>query len=198
MIILFTMSTFYKILGKTVILVGLLFGVVLLSGLTFDNAFAAIDMFLKIDGIEGESTDEAHRGEIDVLQWSWGLSQSSPSHGGGQGSSKVNIQEMSITKSTDTTTSDLMQSCCTGNSIGDVTLEICSSVGAKICYFKMEMESVLISSMSIGGNHEEEVLSETITLNFDKVEFTYIPHDLDTGMQTGEELKWNIEEGKKA
>jgi len=187
-------------LGNTVILVGLLVGAVILSGLTFDNAFAAIDMFLKIDGIDGESTDAGHPDEIDVLKWSWGMSQSGPISGGG-GSGKVNIQDMSITKSTDSTTSDLMQSCCTGNNIGKVTLQMCTTISVggapPLCYFTIEMEKVFISSMSIGGSSEDEVLTETLTFNFDKVNFTYIPHDPNTGMQTGVETTWKIEEGKK-
>ncbi len=187
-------------MGKTVILVGLLVGAVILSGLTFDNAFAAIDMFLKIDGIDGESSDAGHPGEIDVLKWSWGMSQSGASHGGGGGSGKVSIQDMSITKSTDSTTSDLMQSCCTGNNIGKVTLQMCTTISVggapPLCYFTIEMEKVFISSMSIGGSSEDEVLTETLTFNFDKVNYTYLPHD-DTGAPTGPEAKWSIEEGKK-
>ena len=187
-------------MGKTVILVGLLVGVVILSGLTFDNAFAAIDMFMKIDGIDGESTDAGHPDEIDVLKWSWGMSQSGASHGGGGGSGKVSIQDMSITKATDSTTSFLMQDCCTGNNIGDVTLQMCrpiSAGGAPLCYFTIEMEKVRISSMSIGGSSEDEVLTETLTFNFDKVNYTYLPHNPDTGAPTGPEAKWSIEEGKK-
>jgi len=188
-------------LGKTVILLGLLVGVVILSGLTFDNAFAAIDMFLKIDGIEGESTDAGHPDEIDVLKWSWGMSQSGPSHSGGAGSGKVSIQDMSITKATDSTTSFLMIDCCAGKNIGDVTLQMCrssSAGGAPLCYFTIEMEKVFISSMSIGGSSEDDVLTETLTFNFDKVNYTYLPHDPDTGVPTGvPEAKWSIEEGKK-
>ena len=189
-------------LGKTVILLGLLVGVVILSGLTFDNAFAAIDMFLKIDDIDGESTDAGHPDEIDVLKWSWGMSQSGPSHSGGGGSGKVNVQDMSITKATDSTTSFLMIDCCAGKNIGDVTLQMCrssSAGGAPLCYFTIEMEKVFISSMSIGGSSEDEVLTETLTFNFDKVNFTYIPHDPVTGIPNPDrpETTWSIEEGKK-
>jgi type VI secretion system secreted protein Hcp len=54
----------------------------------------AVDMFLKVDGIEGESQDEKHAKEIDVLSWSWGMSQSGTSHmGGGGGGGKVAVQD---------------------------------------------------------------------------------------------------------
>jgi type VI secretion system secreted protein Hcp len=56
----------------------------------------AVDMFLKLDGIDGESEDDAHKGEIDVLAFSWGMTQSGSMHimqGGGSG--KVSVQDMS-------------------------------------------------------------------------------------------------------
>jgi len=52
----------------------------------------AVDMFLKIDDIEGESVDDVHAGEIDILSWSWGMSQSGTTHTGpGGGAGKVNL-----------------------------------------------------------------------------------------------------------
>ena len=58
-----------------------------------------LDMTLKIDGVDGESKIKDHEGEIDVLAWNWGLSQSGLVHvGGGGGSGKANIQDLSITK----------------------------------------------------------------------------------------------------
>ncbi|HYZ71955.1 MAG TPA: type VI secretion system tube protein Hcp, partial [Chthoniobacterales bacterium] len=59
----------------------------------------AVDMFLKINGVDGESKDKAHSKQIDVLAWSWGLSNTGSAHvGGGAGSGKVNVQDISITK----------------------------------------------------------------------------------------------------
>ena len=75
----------------------------------------AVDMFLKIDGLKGESADDAHAGEIDVLAFSWGMSQSGSMHiGGGGGSGKVNVQDMSITKYLDKASTVLMQKWCSG------------------------------------------------------------------------------------
>ena len=59
----------------------------------------AVDMFIKIDGIKGESADDKHKEEIDVLSWSWGMSQSGSAHmGGGAGAGKVNVNDLSFTK----------------------------------------------------------------------------------------------------
>ena len=76
----------------------------------------AVDMFIKIDGIKGESKDKKHKDEIDVLAWSWGMSQSGTFHtGGGGGAGKVNVQDLSFTKWVDKASAALMLCCCNGN-----------------------------------------------------------------------------------
>lgn len=58
----------------------------------------AVDMFIKIEGIDGESQDEAHAGEIDVLSWQWGaVNKGSAALGGGLGSGKVEVQDLHFT-----------------------------------------------------------------------------------------------------
>src|SRR5207244_4213120 len=75
----------------------------------------AVDMFLKIDGVEGESPDSSHGGEIQVLSWSWGESNSaSVSFGGGQGTGKVNMQDMSFSAPMSKATPTLMLACAKG------------------------------------------------------------------------------------
>ncbi|HYN78560.1 MAG TPA: type VI secretion system tube protein Hcp, partial [Lamprocystis sp. (in: g-proteobacteria)] len=72
----------------------------------------AVDMFLKLEGVTGESQDKTHTGEIDVLAWSWGLSQSGTFHtGGGGGAGKVNVQDLSFTKYIDKSSPNLMLYC---------------------------------------------------------------------------------------
>ncbi len=71
----------------------------------------AVDMFLKLDGVNGESKDKTHIKDIDVLSWSWGMSNSGSAHvGGGAGSGKVNVQDVSVTKYIDSSSPKLMHS----------------------------------------------------------------------------------------
>ena len=73
----------------------------------------AVDMFMKIKTITGESVDKKHKDEIDVLAWSWGMSQSGTTHmGPGGGSGKVNVQDLSFTKYVDGSSNALILSCC--------------------------------------------------------------------------------------
>ena len=85
----------------------------------------AIDMFLKIEGVEGESTDKSHQGEIDILSWSWGMSQSGTTHmGGGGGSGKVSVQDLSLTKYIDKSSTVLLTHCATGKHIPKAVLTV--------------------------------------------------------------------------
>src|SRR5215472_8307072 len=85
----------------------------------------AVDMFIKIGVIKGESKDDTHKDEIDVLAWSWGESNSGTTHqGGGGGSGKVNVQDLSFTKWVDLSTASLMQACTTGQHIDTATLTV--------------------------------------------------------------------------
>ncbi len=73
----------------------------------------AVDMFLKINDVTGESKDKVHTKEIDVLSWSWGMSNSGSAHvGGGAGSGKVNVQDIQVTKYVDSSSPKLMLACC--------------------------------------------------------------------------------------
>src|SRR5712692_11221584 len=83
----------------------------------------AVDMFIKIGDIKGESVDHAHKEEIDVLSWSWGLSQQGTMHqGGGGGAGKVNVQDLSFTKFVDKASPNLYKFCCSGKHYPEATL----------------------------------------------------------------------------
>ncbi len=67
----------------------------------------AVDMFLKLDTVDGESTDSVHEGEIDILSWSFAAHQTGTSNtGGGSGAGRVSIQDLTVTKKTDKSLAD--------------------------------------------------------------------------------------------
>ena len=75
----------------------------------------ATDMFLKLGDIKGESRDQAHRDEIEISRWGWGMSQTGSMHSGsGGGAGKVNIDNLSISKVMDKSSPNLMMACSTG------------------------------------------------------------------------------------
>ena len=84
----------------------------------------SLDMFIKIDGIKGESTDDKHKDEIDVLAWSWGMSQSGTTGTGGGAAGKVSFKNLTITKRTDRASPSLMLACSNGKHIKEATLTV--------------------------------------------------------------------------
>lgn len=157
----------------------------------------AVDIFLKIPPIKGESRDDQHKEEIDILAWSWGMSQSGTMHmGGGGGAGKVNMQDMSLTKYVDKATTDLIKRCCTGEHLEKAELFVRKAGGNPLEYFVVELHEVLISSYQTGGSGADDRVTENLSLNFAKVKVIYRPQN-EKGDQDGEmEAVWNIAENK--
>ena len=155
----------------------------------------ASDMFIKIAGVTGEAKDKTHADEIDVLAWSWGMSQSGSFHvGGGGGSGKVSMQDLSFTKYVDTASTPLMLKCCKGEHIDDATLTVRKSGGDPVEYLVIKLTKVLVSSVSTGGSGGEDKLTENVTLNFAHCEVKYQKQD-DKGAKDGGsvDMTWDVE-----
>jgi len=160
----------------------------------------AVDMFIKIGDIEGEAVDDAHGGEIDVLDWSWGMSQSGSMHiGGGGGSGKVNVQDLSFTKYVDMASPNLMLHCCNGKHIPECTLVVRKAGENPIEYITIVMTDCLVALVSNGGSGGEDRLTENVSLNFARVKVSYQPQGKD-GRAAGAamEMGWDIEKNVQA
>jgi type VI secretion system secreted protein Hcp len=141
----------------------------------------AVDMFLKCDDLKGESVDATHKDGIDVLAWSWGMSQSGTTHAGpGAGAGKVNVQDISITKYVDSASSFIQLFCANGKHIGEATLIVRKAGENPLEYIKITMSDIIVTSVSTGGSGGEDRLTENVSLNFATVKFEYTPQ-LDTG-----------------
>ena len=155
----------------------------------------AVDMFIKIKGIDGESRDKVHKNEIDVLAWSWGMSNSGSAHvGGGMGAGKVNVQDLSLTKYIDKSSPDLMKHTCNGKHIGDAVLVVRKAGGTPLEYIKITMTDVLVTSVSTGGSGGEDRLTENVTLNFAKVKVEYKEQTATGTVGATPSMEWHIAE----
>jgi type VI secretion system secreted protein Hcp len=155
----------------------------------------AVDILLKIDGVEGESMISGHEGEIDVKSWNWGMSQAGTMHsGGGAGAGKVNIQDISFTKYIDKSSPNLMRACCNGEHFGKAELLVRKAGKEPLDYYKVTMSPVLVTSVTTGGSGGEDRLEENISLNFAKMTVGYTPQKEDGSGDAEIELKWNIEQ----
>lgn len=144
----------------------------------------ALDMFLKMsNGISGESKDDAKAtvGDIDVLAWSWGASQSGTFHsGGGGGAGKANVQDISLTKWIDKASPPIQLACLAGTHLTECVLSVRKAGDKPYVYLQITMTKCLISSVSTGGSGGEDRLTENISINFAKVKVEYFEQS-DTG-----------------
>ena len=153
----------------------------------------AVDMFLKIDDIEGESVDDVHAAEIDVLSWSWGMTQSGTTHSGpGGGSGKVNVQDLSFVHYVDKASANLMKMCCNGKHFEEATLVVRKSGEMPLEYLIITMKGGLISSVSTGGSGGEDRITENVTLNFSEFKTEYVPQMADGSGDASVIVGWNI------
>ena len=155
----------------------------------------AVDIFIKIDTVDGESRDKTHKKDIDVLAWSWGMSNSGSAHvGGGAGAGKVNVQDLSFTKWVDSATPKLVKACCDGAHFKDATLVVRKAGGSPVEYIKLKIQEVLITSVSTGGSGGEDRLTEDATINFAQFSLDYAPQDEKGAAGTAINASWNIAE----
>lgn len=153
----------------------------------------AVDMFIKIGDIKGESKDKKHGKEIDVLAWSWGVSNSGNAQvGGGAGAGKVNVQDLSFTKYIDSATCPLLLAASNGKHYKEALLTVRKAGDKPVEYLKIKMEEVLITSLSTGGSGGEDRLTENVSLNFAKVSVDYTPQKDDGSADTTIPYSWDI------
>jgi type VI secretion system secreted protein Hcp len=158
----------------------------------------AVDMFMKVGDIKGEAKDSAKPEWIDVLAWSWGMSNSGSAHvGGGAGAGKVNVQDISFTKYIDASSSALQLACCNGKHYDKANLVVRKAGEQPIEYIKIEMNEVMVTSVSTGGSGGEDRLTENVTLNFAKVKFEYFIQDEKGAGKAAGQYGWDIAKNVK-
>jgi type VI secretion system secreted protein Hcp len=153
----------------------------------------AVDMFLKIQGIDGESVDKAHAKEMDIASWSWGMTQSGTTHvarGGGAG--KVNVQDIVVTKYVDKATPNLIKACCSGKHFAEAVITVRKAGDNPLEYIILTMKDVIITSLSEGGSGGEDRLTESVNLNFGEFSYVYVPQNQKGGAEGKVEATFNI------
>lgn len=126
---------------------------------------ALFDAFLKLDGIKGESADSKHKGEIDIMSFSWGMKQSGTSAtGGGAGAGKVKMLDFQITKQTDAASPLLMLACANGKHLKEATFVCRKAGGDQLEFLKIKLTDVLVSSYSPFATVNAELTGGTRSL----------------------------------
>ena len=161
---------------------------------------AAVDYFLKLDGIEGESFDSKHKGEIDIESWSWGESQTGThAGGGGGGAGKVVMQDFHFVMKVNKASPKLLLACATGQHIKEAVL-LCRKAGKEQQEFlKIKFSDCLVSSYQTGGSGGASIIPmDQISLNFSKLEYEYKEQKPDGSLGGAVKAGYNLKENKPA
>lgn len=158
---------------------------------------AAVDYFLKIDGIDGESQDSKHKNEIDLESWSWGATNSgSHAYGGGGGAGKVSMNDFNFTMRANKASPRLLLSCANGAHIKSALLTCRKAGKEQQEYLKVKFSDLLISSFQTGGSSGDIVPVDQISLNFAKIEYEYYPQKQDGTLDAKVPVHWDLKLNK--
>jgi type VI secretion system secreted protein Hcp len=135
----------------------------------------ALNMFLKVGTIKGESADPDHQDWLDALAWSWGESNSGNTHVSPPASGTASLQDLSITTYLDKAAPLLMAACAAGTIFTAATLVAVAPGTTPIEVLRYKMDTVLVSSISNGGSSGEDRFTQSISLNYAKITWTYVP-----------------------
>jgi type VI secretion system secreted protein Hcp len=136
---------------------------------------AAVDYFLKIDGIEGESQDQKHKNEIQLESWSFGeTNHGTYAYGGGGGAGKVKMEDFHFTMKTNKASPKLFLACADGEHIKSALLTARKAGKDQQEYLKITFSDLLVSSFQTSGSGGSDIVPvESISLNFAKIKFQY-------------------------
>ena len=164
----------------------------------------AFDAFIKIDGIEGESTDDKHNGWIEITSFDTGVTQRSSataSSVGGASTERADFRDFVITKELDKATPKLALACAAGTHIDNIVVEICRAGEQKVKYMEYKMTNCIISGVGESGSDAGEEGSfpkETVSINYGKIKWSYVQQKRQGGGPAGNIISgWDLEKNCK-
>ena len=160
---------------------------------------AAVDYFLKIDGVDGESEDAKHKGEIHIESFSWGATQTGAhAAGGGGGAGKVAMQDFHFVMKVNKASPKLMLACASGEHIKKAVLTCRKAGKDQQEYMVVTFSDLLVSSYQTGGSGAGDPLpTEQIALNFAKVEMDYKTQKADGTLGPSTKAGWDLKKNTK-
>jgi type VI secretion system secreted protein Hcp len=160
---------------------------------------AAVDYFLKIEGIDGESTDDKHKGTIDIESWSWGVAQQGThSGGGGGGAGKAAFSEFSCTTTVSKASPKLMLACANGEHIKKAVLTVRKAGKEQQEYLVITLSDLLVSSYNVGDSPGGDVaVVDAFTLNYSKIEMEYKEQKADGSLGGAVKAGYDVKANKK-
>ena len=158
----------------------------------------ASGIFAKIGNIKGESLDSKHKGEVEVLSWSWGVAQSGTmAHGGGGGEGKATFHDFNFTHHIDKASPVLLKACATGEHIKEATITVRKAGKGQQEFLIIKMNDVIITSVDLSGTGDAPASAAHVALQFAKVDLEYKPQKADGSLDAGVHFKYDIKGNKE-
>jgi type VI secretion system secreted protein Hcp len=161
---------------------------------------AAVDYFLQISGVEGESTDAKHKGWLDVDSWSWGETQTGGGGGGGGGggAGKVSMQDFHFVTKVSKASPKLFLACASGQHLKEAKLVARKAGKAQQEFLSWTFSDLLVSSYQTGGSEGTDVLPmDQVSLNFAKIKVEYRAQKADGSLDTPISAGWDVKTNKQ-
>lgn len=162
----------------------------------------AYDAFLKLDGVTGESQKDQHKGEIELLSFSWGVTNpTNVGTGTGMSTGKASVSDFSITKPTDSASGALFKNCCSGKHFNTavVALQKATGTASGEVYLKYEFDKVMITNISWSGSANSGAGDhpvEHVSFAFENVKVTYKPQDSSGKLGSQQVVSYNVASNK--
>ena len=156
---------------------------------------ALFDAFLKLDGIKGESADKVHKGEIDIVSFSWGAKNATTisSATGGAGAGKAQFDKIHFVKKADASTPLLVQACMSGQHIKNGTFVVRKAGGSQLDYLKLTLNVLFVTDFQQQGSPKgDEIPLEEVTMAVGSIVVQYQQQGADGKAQGGPSVtSWN-------
>ena len=157
----------------------------------------ALDYFLKIDGIRGESSDDKHKEEIELESFSWGVSQTgSFAPGGGGGSGKADVQDVFVTMQASRASPTLMLSCVSGKHHKEAILTVRKAGKSQLEFMVFKFHDILISSYQTGGSTPDDVVLDQASLAVGDIQLEFRSQKDDGSLDVAVDAGWDVKNNK--
>jgi type VI secretion system secreted protein Hcp len=156
----------------------------------------AVDLFLKIDGIAGESVDKTHKGEIELESFSWGETNEAPAHPGGTGggAGRVKIQDLHVVAHVNKASPTLMLACATGKHLKEAVLTARKAGKGQQEFLIFKFNDLIVSSYETGGSAQGDTLpADQVSFNFGKIQMEYKPQQPDGTPGQSVKAGWDVQ-----
>jgi type VI secretion system secreted protein Hcp len=166
-----------------------------------EGKMAAVDLYLKLEGVTGESKDKDHKDEMEIQSWSWGVAnQGYYGTGSGGARGKGSVQEISVIKHVDRGSVECFKRCLTGHhfTTGKLTAYKAAGDGKRVPYLQIEMKKVFVTALNASGSGGDIVPTESMSMNFEEFNYIYMVQDDQGGEGKTTEFGYNLSQHENA